>query len=93
MVRFHAADLPVDAAAVRRAVLDVVRAHVGWPDLRISMDETVEVRAAAPLGDGWRVDFIYMLDRDFASQYDKTETTAGFVFLDAHGAPVGGELG
>lgn len=39
----------------------------------VCQDEGIQVVAATPAPGGWRVDVRYVFDRDFASQYDKTE--------------------
>lgn len=54
-------------------VLGAVRARIGWPELRVSQDETLEVE---PEADG-RVRFRYTFDHDFASQYDQTASWEG----------------
>lgn len=63
--------------ALRAAVVADVRARIGWPELGISQDETVQVLAV----DGERVRYTYTFDHDFCSQYDRTESWEGEVVV------------
>ena len=68
--------------ALRDAVIARLRAQVGWPPLGVSQDETVIADDVIATADGGvRVRFSYVLDRDFASQYDATDATVGEVVL------------
>lgn len=63
-----------------RPVLDLVRERFGWPSLAISQDEALSISR-----DGLTVRWTYTLDRDFASMYDRSESSSGTATLDANG--------
>lgn len=84
---------PTDAPAVLRpAVVALVREQVGWPALAISQDEALVVVDIAPAAPGWQAHFRYVLDRDFCSQYDRTERWSGTIAIDDAGHKLAGDL-
>ncbi len=75
--------MPADAPPGARAVvLAAIRAQLGWPTLTISQDEAVAVDHVRATATGWSADFRYTLDRDFASQYDQTDSWTGTCSVD-----------
>ncbi|MBK9036577.1 MAG: hypothetical protein IPL61_35895 [Myxococcales bacterium] len=80
-VRFSAP--PGAPPALRRILVAAVRARLGWPALSVSQDEAIAVARVDATSSGWTASFSYTLDRDFTSQYDRTETHHGACTLRA----------
>lgn len=91
-MRFDPGPVPVEERAeLRRVLLAAVRARFGWPELRVSQDESLQVVAV----EAGLVRFVWTVDHDFCSQYDQTESWSGSleggqVRWDGRGAPADG---